>query len=247
MTSQISESIQIHLDSYYATTKRNGNAGDCQYQLPQISTQRDTYLHLSVVSMVIPYSFFNINTTNNIFRYNLIDGTEVNITIPVGNYNINQLVSYLKTYMGNSMTLSYNSITNKITFSNSATSFVLVYTEFLKILGFSTSNFYSTTTTSPYCVNLFTITNINVESNLATYNFCNVPSQTNTFSILANVPINTQPQGLITYSNLSNYKTNLYAGELSILDIKLKDNRGNLIDLNGCDYTMTLQIDSVPY
>jgi hypothetical protein len=149
--------------------------------------------------------------------------------------------------MGNGMSISYENITNKVTISNASTTFVLIYNDFLRVLGYSTSNFYTSSTTSPYCVNLYTITNINVETNLLTYNFCNVPNETTTQTILANIPVNSQPQGIITYENKSNYKTNLYVGELSSLEIKLKDNKGNILNLNGCDYTITLQIDTVPF
>ncbi len=244
------ESIQIHLDSHFATIKNNNNSADCQFQLPIINTARDSYIHLSLVSMVIPYSFYNINSTNNVFTYSLLStGLSYSRTIPVGNYNINQITAYLQANMGNSMSVSYNGITNKITFSNSSTSFTLVYNEFAKVLGFvtPTTNIYETSKTAPYCVNLYTIYNINVETNLLTYNFCNVPNETTSQTILASIPVITQPQGLISYENKSQYKTNLYVGELSILAIKLRDNRGNLLDMNGCDYTMTLQIDSVPF
>lgn len=241
------EKIQIHLDSYYATIKRDNNSANCQYQLPVINVDRDNYIHLSVVSMVIPYSFYNINTTNNIFRYNLISGTEVSVVVPVGNYNINQLCVFLNLNMGNNMSISYNQITNKVTISNNATSFVIIYNDFSKLLGYSTSNYFVSTTTAPYCVNLYTITNINVETNLTTYNFSNVPKETYCNTILANVPVATQPQGLIFYENRNDYRVNLYVGELSVLEIKLKDNRGNLIDMNGCDYTISLQIEAVPF
>lgn len=242
-----SESIQIHLDSYYATIKKNNNSADCVYQLPTINTARDNYLHLSLISMIIPYSFYNINTSNNIFRFNLIAGDEISLIIPPGNYNINQLVLFLNTNMSNYMTCSYNSVSNKITFSNSATSFVIIYNDFTRILGFSTSNFWVTSVTAPYCVNLYTITNINVETNLLTYNYSNVPNETTTQTILANIPVLTQPMGLIGYENKGDYKVNLYVGELNNLAIKLKDNKGNLIDMNGCDYTMSIQIDTVPF
>lgn len=244
------ESIQIHLDSRFATIKNNYNSADCQFQLPVIYTARDSYIHLSLVSMVIPYSFYNINSTNNVFSYTLLStGLTYSRTLPQGNYNINQIIAYLQANMGNNMSVSYNSISNKITFSNSSTTFTLVYNEFARVLGFvtPTANIFEASKTAPYCVNLYTIYNINVETNLLTYNFCNVPNESATQTILASIPVITQPQGLISYENKSLYKANLYVGELSVLAIKLKDNRGNLLDMNGCDYTMTLQIDSVPF
>lgn len=242
------ESIQIHLDSSFATIKKNGNAAECQFQLPVIYTSRDSYIHLSLVSLVLPYSFYNINSYNNVFSYSLLStGLTYSRTLPQGNYNINQITAWLQANMGNSMSVSYNTISNKITFSNSATSFTLVYNEFAKVLGFvaPTVNIFETTKTAPYCVNLYTTYCINVFSNVMTYNFCNADQGTQT--ILASIPVLTQPQGLISYENKSQYKANLYVGEISILQITLKDNLGRLIDMNGCDYCMTLQIDSVPF
>lgn len=245
----VSESIQLYLDSYYGT-KRLGNAGDTIYQLPIINVPNDSYIHLSVVSCIIPYSFYNINTNNNVLKYNLI-GTEQQfvVTVPVGNYNINQLISYLNANMGNDMQMSYNSISNKVTFSNIVNQFALIHTELLRNLGFPDgySSFYVTSVTPAHCVNLYTVTNISLETNLMTYNVTNIVNQRTNSAILANIPVVTNPNGLVFYENLSQYKTNLYVGELSILNIRLLDNRGKLIDLNGCDYTITLQIDSVPY
>lgn len=247
--SSVAESIQIYLDSYYAI-KRLGNAGDATFQLPVINVPSDSYIHLSVVSCIIPYSFYNINSSNNVLKYNLI-GTEQQfiITVTQGNYNINQLVAYLNSNLGNDMQVSYNSITNKVTFSNNVNEFALINTELLKNLGWpeGTSSFYVTNVTSPNVVNLYTITNINLETNLVTYNITNISNQRTNSTILANIPVVTNPGGLIFYENLSQYKTNLYVGELNTLHIRLLDSRGNLVNLNGCDYTITLQIDSIPF
>lgn len=244
------ESIQIHLNSRFATTKYNLNAGDAEFQLPIINVPPDCYIHLSVVSAVLPYSFYNINANNNIFKYQLIGSEVTNIvTVPIGNYNINNLLSYLNLNAGNDLVFTYNSITNKVNFTNATSDFVLIHTELLKNLGFPDgySSFYTSNVTSPNCVNLYTITNINIETNLITYNVCNVPNQKTSQTILANIPIMTNPNGLIFYENLGNYKTNLYVGELSLLRIRLMDNDGRLVDMNGCDYNITLQIDSVPF
>lgn len=245
----VQESIQIYLDSYYAT-KRLGNAGEATFQLPIINVPPDSYIHLSVVNVIIPYSFYNINSSNNILKYNLI-GTEqqFTVTVPQGNYNINQLLAYLNANMGNDMSITYNSISNKVTFSNNVNTFALIHTELLRNLGFPDgySSFYVTSVTPDHCVNLYTVTNINLETNLMTYNITNITNQRTNTAILANIPVVTNPNGLIFYENLSQYKTNLYVGEMNFLNIRLLDNKGKLIDMNGCDYTITLQIDSVPF
>ena len=72
--------------------------------LPNIEVADGYYIHLSVQSCVIPYSFYNIDSTNNSLFYQeiIVDGngaqtgtTNTQIYIANGNYNANQLASYL--------------------------------------------------------------------------------------------------------------------------------------------------------
>ena len=58
------ETIQVHLNSKYATSYNNGNIADCNFLLPNIEAEDGYYIHLSVLSAVIPYSFYNIDSTN---------------------------------------------------------------------------------------------------------------------------------------------------------------------------------------
>ena len=59
-----SETIQIHLNSQYATSYNNGNNADCNFSLPNIEVEDGYYIHLSVLTCVIPYSFYNIGRFN---------------------------------------------------------------------------------------------------------------------------------------------------------------------------------------
>ena len=244
------ETIQIYLDSKYAI-KRNGNAGDAYFSIPSIYVEDGNYIYLSVVSCIIPYSFYNINSTNNVLTYDIVGGPQLTFSVPVGNYNINQLLTYINNnWTGYTVTL--NILTNKITITKDDVADFTIYSGGLgKILGFtsnaygSSGNAYSVTSAS--VANLYTITNVNVETNLLTYNVSNISTQTQNRSFLASIPVTVAPFSLISYDNSSSYKTNLYVGEFSNMSIRLLDNNGNVIDMNGVDYTITLQITVVPF
>ena len=241
------ESIQIYLNSQYADYYFNG-ASDCEYVLPLIEIPDGFHIYLSVVSCLIPYSFYNINSSNNILKYSF-DGVTINtLIIPIGNYNVNNLVTILKSNLLSGFSVIYNSIQNKLTFTHTTNEFMFMSSSTcLQILGFnnSTISSISLSLTSVNCVNVYSIRTIQVNSNLITYNVNKL--QKNNFCILCSIPISCTPFSLIEYVNRTNFKTNLFLNRLSNIKIKLTDDNGNLINLNGCHYSLTLQLDVVSF
>jgi len=233
----MSESFQLFLDSKDAIKNNN----DYQFFLPNLEVLEGYYLYLSVVSVTIPYSFYNINSYNNYFSYNL-DNEINNVVISVGNYNINQLVSELKNQMKH-IVITYNSITNKLTFSHNNSDFILYYSKLLGILGFNNINLTSVNRqiTSHNCINLNYIRCINIDSNICTYNINR--SLQNNSSILCSIPVNTTPYSLIQYYNYNNFRSNLFKNNLDCIFIRLVDNDDNIIDLNGLNFNLTIQLD----
>ena len=65
----------------------------------------------------------------------------------------------------------------------------------------------------------------------------------NNYSILCNIPINNIPFSMITYNNYNHFRTNLFVNQICCIKIKLTDEFGNLLSLNGCHYSLTLQLD----
>lgn len=241
------ESIQIYLNSQSADKSFNG-AADCEYNLPLIEIPDGFHIYLSVVSCLIPYSFYNINNRNNVLQYSF-DGITINtLSIPIGNYNVNSLLSVLKSNLV-AFTITYNNITNKFTFTHPTNNFMFMSSSTcLQILGFNNNETISSvifSLTSVNCVNVYTIRTVQVNSNLITYNINKV--QKNNFCILCSVPITCTPFSLIEYINRTNFKTNLFLNRISNIKIKLTDDNGNLIDLNGCHYSLTLQLDVISF
>ena len=167
------ESIQIYLNSKNADKYNNGMISDAEYDLPLVEFQDEFHIYLSVVSCLIPFSFYNINNSNNSLYYSFDGNSMTNILIPIGNYNINDLVKYFKASMSN-FTITYNQNSNKLSFTHATTNFMFMsVSSCLSVLGFNDNTTYistSFTLTSKNCVNVYNIKNIQVNSNLITYN-----------------------------------------------------------------------------
>jgi hypothetical protein len=242
------ESLQIFLNSRYATETIDNNPANCIYYLPVIEIPDGHHIYLSLQSASIPYSFYSITDFDNTFTWGLTTAPSNSFDIPPGNYNITQLLNYLSGIMGTDYTLSYSSITSKITITHSTNNFIIYADSFNHIIGFSkTTNTTSSgrTVTGRDCVNLNQIRAINVEVNFPTYNV-NVAQPYNQ-NILATIPVFVAPFSIITYTNTNNFRTNLYVNKLDQIQIRLLDNEARLIDMNGIQYQMTLQLDCVKF
>ena len=146
-------------------------------------------------------------------------------------------------------TIVYDNVKNKFTFTHQTLDFMFMSSSTcLQILGFNNNVTISSTSlslTSINCVNVYSIRTVQVNSNLITYNINKV--QKNNFCILCSIPITCTPFSLIEYINRTNFKTNLFLNRLSNIKIKLTDDNGNLLDLNGCHYSLTLQLDVISF
>ena len=113
-------SFQIHLNSKHADSYNNNSISDCNFFLPQIETQNDHQINVSIQSANIPYSFFNINTSNNYLKYSFNNDQVLRtLTIEPGNYTCYSLLDYLNQNFYNKV-VTYNSIKNKYTFTGAS-------------------------------------------------------------------------------------------------------------------------------
>lgn len=249
-TGLVLETLQLYLNSSSADRYNNNSNCDCEFYLPLIEASSQCYIYISVQNLAIPYSFYNCNNTNNILRYNLNSSPDeiITVIIPVGNYNINTLKTYLQSVM-TGFTLSYDSTSNRYTFYNTNTNFtILSSSTCLAMLGFKNSVSLSSnnrTLISTICCDLTTTKCIYVCSTFPSSNISKAKITDN--SIVASLPVDVSPFSLLTYSNHNNYRFNTFANILSSITIRLTDQNGNLLDLNGCEWSMTLQLDIIDY
>jgi hypothetical protein len=242
------ESLQIYLNSRYATETVGGNTANCVYYLPVIEIPDGHHIYLSLQNASIPYSFYSITSFDNTFSWGLVAGAVNTYYIQPGNYNITQLIDVLTIAMGAGYTITYSSITSKILITHSSSNFTIYAGSFNHIIGFSKTTNTTSAGNLLYgrdCVNLNQIRAINVEVNFPTYNI-NVAQAYNQ-NIMATIPVYVAPFSIITYENPNNFRTNLYVNKLDQIQIRLLDNEARLIDLNGINYQMTLQLDCIKF
>ena len=241
------ESIQIYINSMSADKFYDNNISNAQYIFPTIDIPDGHHIFLSIQKASIPNSFYNINNNNNQLTI-LYDNTVFVLFVPTGNYNINQLLIALKTILP-LFTISYNSLTNKLTFIYTSDFSFYASSTILGVLGFNENALISSSNNrldSVHCCNLVTVKTINVLSNLTTYNINK--AFPNNQSILCSIPVNCAPYSMIQYENHNNFRTNLFVNSLSQLNIQLvDDSNGKLIDLNGVHYSMTIQLDIINF
>lgn len=242
------ESLQIYLNSKYATEIVGGNIANCIYYLPVIEIPDGHHIYLSLQNATIPYSFYSISSSDNTFSWGLDGSGVTTYTIPEGNYNVTQIIDVMRSIMGSAYTISFSSITSKITITHSTNNFIIYSGSFNHIIGFSKSTNTTSvglTLTSRDCVNLNQIRALNIEVNFPTYNV-NV-AQPNNGNIMATIPVFVAPFSIITYQNPNNFRTNLYVNKLDQIQIKIFDNEARLVNMNGINYQMTLQIDCIKF
>jgi hypothetical protein len=242
------ESLQIYLNSRYATEVVGNNPANCIYYLPVIDVPDGHHIYLSLQNASIPYSFYSITATDNTFTFGLVAGPVTTYYVQPGNYTIIQLIGVIQTAMGASYTVSYSSITSKILITHATSNFIIYASSINHILGFSKTTNTTSTANLLYgrdCVNLNQIRALNIECNFPTYNV-NVAQPYNQ-NILATIPVYVAPFSIITYQNPNNFRTNLYVNKLDQIQIRIIDNNGALVDMNGIQYQMTLQLDCIKF
>lgn len=242
------ESIQIYLNSRYATETIDGNPANSVYYLPVIEIPDGHYIYLSLQNASIPYSFYSLTAADSTFSFGLVAGAITTYNVPEGNYTITQLVAVIQAAMGASYTVSYSPITSKLLFTHSSSNFIIYANTINHILGFSKTTNTTSVGNSLYgrdCVNLNQIRALNIEVNFPTYNI-NVAQPYNQ-NILATIPVYVAPFSIITYQNNNNFRTNLYVNKLDQIQVRIIDNNGVLINLNGIQYQMTLQLDCIKF
>jgi hypothetical protein len=224
------ETLQIHLNSKYATTYNNDHYSDCNFSLPLIEAPSEYTIYISVLHCIIPYSFYNINSTNNVLCFSeyLVEPPIITtIYIPVGNYNALQLATFLTNDF-------------KILYADSSCK---------NVIGLNKDDLHNTsigrTLTLSKQVNLAQIRMINVVTNFQTgcVNNININEQ----DILICIPVTKSPYSLIDYTNTNNFKVNLNTNTMNYINIKLLDQDGKSLELNQQFFSITFQLEIVNF
>ena len=220
-----------------------------KFQFSGLLKEEDDILkiELSLVNAQIPISWYIINYSNNMFKIKLGNNTEQIITIPVGNYNANSLITNLKLLINDSnFIITISKITGKITFTynNNFTIYTNIDNSIGNILGFELNNVYNSTNslTCPYPLNLLGYKRLEIYTqDIQTLNYSSANNSMST--LLSIIPIDQPPWGLITFNNYTDTKNIIKNKTIDKIEIIIRAEDKTLINFNNIDWTLKLKID----
>jgi hypothetical protein len=201
----------------------------------------------------IPTSFYNIDS-----NYNTLSVTEDpagtpstwSVSVPQGNYTINELLTELNTLLDaastktNNFTLSVDDVTGKVTITTDTTEFKLNSSStLLTPLGFNYGTNYTSSSRSLTSVNhiiLSTKRFLKINSGLTSNNHY---SKDKIEPIGVVVPITEGRSTIQYFANDNGYKTkmeNLH--HIKHVDFNVRDANNNVVDFNGVDWNAEMVI-----
>ena len=243
MTQYICDSKQISLNSSSATITNSPYNSQCTFNINgALKYDKDIlYNQISVIHAQIPVSYYICNYTNN-----TLNTSVGNFTLTRGNYNANSFKTMLLGILGAGWGMSLNTITGVFTITYSSDFTIYSTSTCQKLLGLGTSQNYSSTSSSllcPYPCNFVGISKLKIKSNLVVSE--NMDSNARgRCNLLTTIPVSTNSFGVILYNNNMGFKNMLANYNLDFVDISITDELDNLVNFNGVDWNLSLQIDS---
>lgn len=240
---RVVEKLSIYIDSKDRATGTNEN-----FEI-KLASRVSRVQSIEIVSVEIPFTFYIINATNNNIRFN--NGTTTyNAAIPAGNYDAVTFAGTIQTAMNAAMagfTVTYSVPTYKLTFAN-ATPFqvTLTGTTCAAIIGVTADSTLSTAFTGQSSINLSGPNYVFIRSTKLMRGktnrslFAGNPSD-----ILYKMVVSTGPGTTLIDKNLYPNNPVTYGTRQVIddFDLTLIDPDGNVLDLNGQRWSITLVAD----
>lgn len=244
----------------------NQNTSAFSIDVPSLVESFQNVLAIQMISASIPSSFYNVDTFDLDenkdptleFYYN---GGLVVLTIPRGQYIVqservapfatNDLLSTIETQFntvtGSNITFSYDPIKTKLSVSH-ATNTLEIKQDNLDNnlwykLGFLKTQGPSTTLVADSLPNLSGVQQLFIHINQLSNNSIDLDKE-NGISLIGSVLV-TAPYGSNNNYEIKSSMANLLKynnpRNISFLDIRLRDSRGRLINLNGQDWTVVIK------
>lgn len=250
MSTTTKESIIINLNSADGVQNNASYLSNVIFNFKGI-LREDSKIEYSTVSLLhaeICSSFYNINYTCNILKYNYNGGATQTLTIPVGNYSAFSLSNELTSLFGansQTFTISISNSTGLLTFSSSSPfEFFVNGSTIYSVLGMGSSNLLSSSNIiiCPLPLSLIGISRIKVSSTrLHTKGFDS--NNLGAVTIIATIPVNVSSWQQISYLAQNNNECRLTESHINSIDIQLYDQNGNFVNFNGVNWSMTLQLN----
>ncbi len=240
------------LGATYQFDSRDRESGSSHAYSTTLSDPLKGYYALT--SVQIPVSYYNVNSNNNSIIFNE-GGADLTATITPGVYDTSSLPAAIKTAMdaksGSSYTVTYSSITSKLTIAITAGTYTIKGDSKLNtstyIMGFSTSQTAAASLVGNNIVNLRYTATIYIEVNkyaLVSPTKYGSVVPTATFAI----PITVDSLDTQVYDAKTSIPQYIYVSPMTKnLTVNLYSDSSNALDLNGANWVFSLKpVDKPP-
>tara|TARA_R110000803_G_C11970933_1_gene319725 strand:+ start:1055 stop:2014 length:960 start_codon:yes stop_codon:yes gene_type:complete len=218
---------------------------------------------VSLYSCVIPYSFYNIRENiNDRIPYRFVANDNLSsVKIPKGNYTITTLANTVKNLLdgitgGVAYTITYNRTTMKYTYTSNSQNIYFDFSPFTDTahieLGFGSNEISVNTGINNLESSNVPDINGNTHQIQIRTNLCSkgcLDSITKSYStILGSIPIDVNFGGVIFLKPTSNnHKILITNKNIQTLNIRITDDRGRSLNLNGLNFTVSIMLDFINY
>jgi hypothetical protein len=242
----------LHIRSKETTEIDNLNTNFSVTLKNAIAVNENEIVHVTLTSLELPYSFYNISSAlnNNVLVYENSIGVKTTLTLLSQDYSITQLVNYLNddtTGFSTVFTTSYNKQRMKITFINKDIEARFIYfsdSNINKLIGWEDEQIDIDVPVdlvgieSSGVINMASVHSLFIRSNLSTGN---IQSSRNGHStILQKVSVDTNSGGLIYFNQNDQQQVSVLNPQvISTIEIRITDQNDNTIDLNNVNYEMS--------
>jgi hypothetical protein len=259
---QFKESFYVVLDSRNATGSENTitSMHSCVYwdlKEPIRIEKKFFRLTCNLCSFISPASFYQINYTNNTFNFTM-NSVNYNIQVSYGNYNANTFITQFLSQLPTGFTMTINTNNNLFTLKYTTYNFVIDCKKSTigNVMGFNSNNFatlnndilpstlssISLSLTFPYTCNFAGLQSFNIY--LDDVNTKNIDSiNLSNCSVISSIPVDCNLGGLIVFQSRGEYEFSINQGVLDYIQISLKDDLGNYLDLNNQNFNVVLQFN----
>jgi hypothetical protein len=199
--------------------------------------------YLSINHCEIPNSFYIVQYFNNQI---VIDG--ITYVIPRGNYNANTMITALLNLLPGGFFMSFDNSTTKFTLRNSFTDFIIDASNpactINAVLGLGNQDLYSLQGIDlifPNCCNFIPLQRLNIRTPY--FKFANFDLTNGTSDIILPLQNNAGQGSMINYINQTQNKFLIEDRNITTFKLSITDDLGHLINFNGIQSTITLEIN----
>jgi hypothetical protein len=243
------ENFIIVLDSRNATKYKNGSFNSSiEFDLrePIKLNHRSIVMKCSLLNFTCPNSIYILNEYNSTLKYTLAGFPQNAIVFPYGNYNALTFMTMFKNTMPTGFNITFNQVTNIFTVTYTSNFSFDSGSTVYEVMGFNNNISNASTNNSlvmPFTCNFNGLQSFNIH--FSSINTNNIDSLTKTNSSIiqsVQIPINCNQ---ILFQKTNEFNFVVAQDMIDDIKIELKDDQGNLINLNNNHFNLTLEFSVI--